>query len=126
MSILLDHNVPAKFVRILTEWGYEASRLTDHLNADADDVDVIALAQNLDAALLTIDLDFANILDYPPAHYAGILVMRYQIAVEEAVIATLRQALADLYHDGLRGTLVIVEPTRYRVRTSPEPPSAET
>lgn len=120
MSILLDHNVPAKFMRLLNEWGYEASRLTEYLDADAADIDVIALAQTLDAVLLTIDLDFANILDYSPANYAGILVMRYQAAVEAAVIVTLRQALDDLYRDDLRGTLVIIEPTRYRIRKSPE------
>ncbi len=120
MSILLDHNVPAKFVRLLNDWGYEASRLTEHLDADAADVDVIALAQTLGAVLLTIDLDFANLLDYPPADYAGILVMRYQAAREDAVIATLRQALNDLYRDDLRGMLVIIEPTRYRIRKSPE------
>lgn len=123
MSILLDHNVPAKFVRLLTAWGYEASRLTEHVDADTDDVDVITLAQTLDAVLLTIDLDFANILEYPPANYAGILVMRYQAAAESAVIATLRQALNDLYRDELRGMLVIIEPIRYRIRKSPEIPS---
>ncbi len=126
MSILLDHNVPAKFVRLLNDWDYEASRLTDHLAADTDDVDVIELAQTLDAILLTIDLDFSNILDYPPADYAGIIVMRYQASAENAVIATLRQVLADLYRDDLRGVLVIVEPTRYRIRQSPDSsPNAE-
>lgn len=124
MSVLLDHNVPAKFARLLNEWGYEACRLTEHLEADADDVDVIARAQALDAVLLTIDLDFANILDYPPASYSGILVMRYQAVVEDAVTITLHQALDDLYREGLRGKLVIIEPTRYRVRQTPETPSA--
>lgn len=124
MSVLLDHNVPAKFTRLPNEWGYAASRLTEHLEADADDVDVIVLAQHLDAALLTIDLDFANILDYPPARYGGILVMRYPAVVEDAVTNTLHQALDDMYRDGLRGKLVIIEPTRYRVRQSPEAPSA--
>lgn len=119
MSLLLDHNVPAKFARLLNEWGYEASRLTDHLAPDTEDVDVIALAQTLDAILLTIDLDFANILDYPPQGYVGIVVMRYQADTENAVIATLRQALDDCYRDDLRGVLVIVEPTRYRIRRSP-------
>ena len=75
MSLLLDHNIPRKYTRLLQEWGYESSFLDEHTAADADDADVIALAQKLDAVLLTADLDFANILDYPPADYAGIIVL---------------------------------------------------
>jgi predicted nuclease of predicted toxin-antitoxin system len=116
MSLLLDHNVPRKYLRLLQEWGYESTVLDEHIAADADDADVIALAQELDAVLLTADLDFANILDYPPADHAGIVVMRYEATDETGITATLKQALTDLYRDDLRGALVIVEPQRYRIR----------
>jgi hypothetical protein len=68
--------------------------------------------------LLTADLDFANTLNYPPGSYAGITVMRYGAASEAGLILTLRLALEDLYRDALRGTLVIIEPQRYRIRRS--------
>ncbi len=114
--ILLDHCVPRRYLGLLQAWGYDANAMTDHIPADAPDSDVIALAAELDAVLLTVDLDFANILDYPPADYGGIVVMRYDAADEAAVDATLQTALADLYRDDLKGVLVIVSPTRYRVR----------
>jgi predicted nuclease of predicted toxin-antitoxin system len=78
--------------------------LLDHCTPrqDASDAEVIALAQGLDAVLLTIDLDFANILNYPPEDYAGILVIRYQASEEAAIDTALRQALEDLYREGLR------------------------
>jgi predicted nuclease of predicted toxin-antitoxin system len=116
MSVLLDHNVPRKCARLLQEWGYESSVLDEHIAADAGDAEVIKLAQELDAVLQTADLDFASILDYPPADYAGIVVMRYEAADEAGITATLKQALIDLYRDDLRGALVIVEPQRYRIR----------
>lgn len=118
MSILLDQCVPRKFLRLLRSWGYEASLLTEHTAADAKDPIVINLAGELDAALLTVDLDFANILHYPPQNYGGIIVLRYQFAEETALAATLQQMLRDLYRDGLRGVLVVVTPDRYRVRRS--------
>jgi predicted nuclease of predicted toxin-antitoxin system len=118
MSVLLDHCVPRKYLRLLQSWGYEATLLTEHVAPDTTDVDVIMLAQTLDAVLLTVDLDFANILNYPPDAYAGIVVMRYEASSEDLLVATLRQALADLYRDPLRGVLVIIEPTRYRIRRS--------
>ncbi len=116
MSILLDHCVPRRYLRLLNEWGYEASLLTDHTAADAPDDEVIRLARQLDAALLTVDMDFANVLVYPPQKYGGIIVMRYPIGEEEALDDTLRQMLAHLYRDELRGALIVVTPHRYRIR----------
>lgn len=116
MSILLDHCVPRKFLRLLHEWGYEATLLRQHIAPDSDDPDVITTAQELDAVLFTVDMDFANILDYSPEDYQGIVVMRYQAGKEEESISVLKQALNDLYRDGLRGTLVVISAERYRVR----------
>jgi predicted nuclease of predicted toxin-antitoxin system len=116
MNLLVDHCVPAKFVRLLRDWGHTASPSTDHIAPDASDTDVVALAQTLDAILITADLDFANIFDYPPGDYQGILVLRYDPAEESALELTLRQVLTDLDRDALRGVLVIVEAQRYRIR----------
>ena len=41
MSILLDHCVPRKYLRLLKEWGYNASLLTEHTTADAKDDDIL-------------------------------------------------------------------------------------
>jgi hypothetical protein len=99
-----------------TDLHREAYFRLQHTSSPAADPDVIALAQRLDAALLTVDLDFSNILDYPPGDYAGIIVMRYKLADEALMDASLKTALVDLYRDGLRGMLVIASPGRYRVR----------
>jgi len=77
---------------------------------------VIALAQSLEAVILTVDMDFANILEYPPANYGGIIVLRYNIEDEAEVDASLKAVLDDLHPDELRETLVIVSPGRYRIR----------
>ena len=118
MSILLDHCVPQKYRRILQSWGYDVTLLKEHTNPDADDVDVIAIAQKLDSVLLTVDMDFANILDYPPQSYQGIIVIRYQVLEEESAITTLKQTLLDLYRDDLRKVLVVIAGNHYRVRRS--------
>lgn len=116
MTIIIDQCVPRKFLKLLKTWGYDAEALTEHIPANSPDVDVLALVQKLDAVLLTVDLDFSNILDYPPASYQGIIVGRYEISDELVFSSTLKQMLTELYRDNLRGCLVIVEPQRYRVR----------
>ena len=103
MSILLDQCVPLIFLKSLENWGYTVSYARDHIEPNADDEDVIALATKLDAVLVTIDKDFANVLDYPPAAYQGIIVLRYRLAEEDVLKNSLQQALAELYRDKLRG-----------------------
>jgi predicted nuclease of predicted toxin-antitoxin system len=114
--IVLDNCVPRRYVRLLQNWGFTAVLLHEHLPQDATDPEVIDMATRLDAVLLTIDLDFANILDYPPDNYRGIIVLRYQIEDQDDLDATLKVTLDDLYREDLRGKLVIVSPQRYRVR----------
>lgn len=108
--------MPRRYLRLLDEWGYAATVSSRHIAADAADVDVIALAQGLDAVLLTVDLDFASVLDYPPAKYGGIVVLRYKPQDELHVDQTLQRALSDLYREPFLGILVIVGPGRYRIR----------
>jgi hypothetical protein len=61
-------------------------------------------------------LDFAHILDYPPANYGGLLVLRYAVAEETQLDAMLKTVLVDLSREDLRGALVIITPQRYRIR----------
>lgn len=116
--ILLDQCVPRKFQKIIQSWGYEVDLLKQHIPPDSIDTEVMELAQELDAVLLTIDLDFANIIDYPPNDFEGIVVLRYAVENEDAVLKTLKQSLQDLYRDKLRQVLVIVEAKKYRIRES--------
>ena len=90
--------------------------MSEYIAPDSPDPDVIALTTQFDAILLTIDLDFANILDYPPAKYGGIIVLRYAIVYEAQLDTTLKIALEDLSREDIRGTLIIVTSQRYRIR----------
>ena len=116
MSLLLNHCVQRKFLRILKSWGYEISLLQEHIAPDSDDSDVIEIAQKLDAALITEDMDFSNIFDYPPKDFGGIIVIRYSAKEEVKTINSLKRALEDLYRDDLRGVLVVISSERYRIR----------
>lgn len=116
MKFLLGACVPRRYLRLLREWGYSAELATAELSPDAPDLAVLALAQQQDAILLTVDLDFADIRAYPPADYQGILVMRYTATDEAQMDTSLQTVLRDLTREELRGVLVIVTPTHYRVQ----------
>jgi predicted nuclease of predicted toxin-antitoxin system len=116
MSILIDHCVPLRYLRLLQQWGYEAHLMSEYLAVDALDSQLIAYAHESGCVLLTVDKDFSNILDFPPQEYSGIVVLRYKASDEAEIDATLKQMLEDLYPDKLPGVLVIVSPGRYRTR----------
>jgi predicted nuclease of predicted toxin-antitoxin system len=116
VKILLDHNVPRRYVRLLEAWGHSAIAMTDYIAESSSDVCVIALAQELDAVLMTFDLDFANILDYPPVDYGGILGLRFASVDDDGLDQMLRLALSELERDDIRSALVVVTPNHYRVR----------
>jgi predicted nuclease of predicted toxin-antitoxin system len=114
--ILLDACTHRRYARLLIEWGYEVDFSINHIRADASDTEVLALAQELDAVLLTSDLDFSNILHYPPEEHQGVIVLRGSTNDEMLLDTVLKQALDDLYRDELRHSLVIVMSKHYRKR----------
>jgi len=94
-------------------------RLRDVLPVESPDTIVIAKAQEMDAILLSMNGDFADIVTYPPKNYKGIvaLQMRNHAEVLEQLMARLKEylrtqpAMADY-----RGKLLVVEVNRIRIR----------
>lgn len=67
-------------------------------------------------ALVTLDLEFSNILAYPPANFSGIVVLRLQDQAHATVEAAIHRMLALLPQEPVAGTLWIVEDRRIRIR----------
>lgn len=116
---LADHCVSNAIVQTLREHGHDVSRLREHLPVDSSDVDVIAFAQKLDAILLSLNGDFADIVTYPPPKYAGIIAIQLKNHPES--IPQLMQRLHGYFADHsdrehYRGRLLLVEVHRIRVR----------
>ncbi len=88
-----DHRVSNAMMQTLREAGHEVVRLREHLPVESPDTDVIAKAQQLDAVLLSLNGDFADIVTYPPAHYQGIIAL--QVRNHPEAIPQLMQRLQD-------------------------------
>src|SRR5579872_62867 len=75
-------------------------------------------ARHTGAALLTRDLDFADVRHYPPEQYGGIVVLRlpdHSTAAE--IVAVLDRLLAEAqFLENLPGRLAIVDNDRVRFR----------
>lgn len=114
-----DHCTPGSIIQSLQAAGYQVTRLRDHLATDSADAAVIAKAQELDAILLSLNGDFADIVTYPPANYKGIIALQVRDHPEviPPIVAKLKNYLSahpDVSH--YRGKLFLVEAHRIRVR----------
>jgi len=77
---------------------------------------VIETCRREGRALVTLDLDFANTLDYRPSEYAGIAVLRCPQKPRRKICAKLSKRLAKgLEQNPLAGKLWIVEKGRIRL-----------
>jgi len=114
---LVDEDLPRSLAPRLRAGGTSTEDVRDvGLRGSADD-DVLAHAVAHGFTLLTGDLDFANLLRFPLGSHPGIVVVRlpnqWPAARRTQIIA---DAVRDLPDDVVRGSLVIVEPGRIRLR----------
>jgi predicted nuclease of predicted toxin-antitoxin system len=112
----VDENLPIEAARTLCDAGFDAETVPDELLSGADDRVVAAEAQTEGRVLVTLDLDFANIQVYPPAHFAGIIVLRLKAQDKATVLAYLRRAISVLKQRSPVGELWIVQQDRVRFR----------
>lgn len=120
LRLFVDHCVPRSVGEALAANGHLVLLLRDHLPPDAPDEAVIAKAQELDAILVSINGDFADIVTYPPAVYRGIIALQVRNHPESAAQVIERLAAYFGAHpdpDEYVGRLLIIEPHRIRVRS---------
>lgn len=66
--------------------------------------------------LVTLDLDFANIQEYPPENFAGIVVLRLKAQDKATVLAHVRRTIAVLQQRSPVGELWIIQNDRVPIR----------
>ena len=76
MKLKLDENLGGSALRYLQQAGYDVSTVALQKLCGADDRRLIDICAAEGRCLVTLDLDFSNPLQFPPADYAGILVLR--------------------------------------------------
>lgn len=114
LQLLADECVYQATTDFLLELDYDIVTAQELDLAGVDDDTIINKVLNLGRVLLTRDMDFSNILHYPPAQYLGIVALKMSPATIHAVHNVLKQALAQTHN--LKGTLVVVDRNKFRVR----------
>lgn len=103
---------------VLREMGFEAVDVRDVGLRGASDERIAAYAKERGLCLVTADGGFANIRQYPPVEYAGLVVLDLPPRATLPVILRLTREFftnADLVRD-LYGKLAVVAFGRVRIR----------
>lgn len=114
-----DQCVPTEISDILRRHGHEVALLREVLPIRSPDPVVIAKAQELDAILLSLNGDFADIVAYPPARYRGIVAV--QLHNHPEIIPQLMEGLvafldAHPAQEFYYAKLFLIEVHRVRIR----------
>ena len=117
LRFLVDEDLPRTLAQDLNAAGFEAQDVRDVGLRGKSDHEIFQFAQVQKLIVLTADLDFSNILDFPLGSHPGIVVVRLpnevpSMEVKETILRHLA-ALSDL---DLQGNLAIFEADRVRLR----------
>lgn len=118
MQFLIDEDLPHSIGDLLRSYGHEAIDVRDIDLRGAKDSQIASYAQSKDLCLVTGDFDFSDIRNYPPAQYAGLIVLGIPRDATALFILNLLEGFLkkDKLVSELPGKLAIVEPGRIRIR----------
>ncbi len=119
LRFLADHCISNFIIQTLQDAKHEVLRLRELLPVDSPDAIVIAKAQEINAILVSLNGDFADIVTYPPRRYKGIvaLQLRNHAEILPHLMARLVKHLdlrPEMEH--YQGKLLVVEVDRIRIR----------
>lgn len=118
MRFLLDANLSRSLAGRIVALGHDAVDVRDVGLRSASDDEIAAHARWHELTLITRDFDFADVRNYPPADYAGLIVVdvpnEMSVDAVDGVIEALLRESALL--SSLPGKLAMVQPGCVRVR----------
>jgi predicted nuclease of predicted toxin-antitoxin system len=112
----LDENLSPSLLGMFAAVGHDAHSVVQQGLGGKRDERVIDVCRREGRALITLDLDFSNILAYPPANFAGIVVLRLPDQAHVTVKSAIQRVLDLLPQEPIAATLWIVEERRIRIR----------
>lgn len=116
MKFKLDENLSRRAADLIRCAGHDAVTVVGQGLRGAVDEVLFEVCRHEDRALVTLDRDFGQVLRYPPAASAGIVILEIgPRATHAALLDRVRELLSVLNTRSPEGALWIVEPGRLRI-----------
>jgi len=118
VHFLIDADLPRSLKSLIERYGHEATDVRDIGLGSAKDPPIAAYAQSQQVCLLIGDFGFADIRNYVPAAYAGLIVLERPRNATALFIVRLVESLLQQPEvvAKIEGRLAIVAAGRVRLR----------
>jgi predicted nuclease of predicted toxin-antitoxin system len=115
MKFKIDENLPVELAQLLNQYKHDALTVLDQNLHGSDDPKIIKICLQEGRILVTLDKDFADIRNYPPYSYPGIVVFRVSRQSKTHLLKVLKRLIPLFDREPIRKHLWIVEDSRVRV-----------
>jgi len=112
----IDENLPVEAAELLSGAGHDAMTVQEQGLSGEPDSHISAICMSESRAIVTLDLDFADIRSYPPEEYSGIIVLRLTRQDKLHVMQVLSGLVPRLEQTPFVGKLWIVDESTIRIR----------
>jgi predicted nuclease of predicted toxin-antitoxin system len=119
LPILVDMNLSPEWIPFLNQAGWPAVHWSTVGDPRADDRTIMAWARGQKHAVLTHDLDFGTTLALTHASGPSVVQVRTENVLPEHIGQIVLTALQQYESELTAGALLVIEPTRNRVRVLP-------
>lgn len=116
MRFKIDENVHSDAAGMLRHHGHDALTVREQGLRGGADSDITDVCRQEERAIITLDLDFSDIRDYPPDDYNGIIVLRLNDQSRDAVLNVLGRIIPMFESESPAGRLWIVDEHQVRIR----------
>jgi len=118
MKFLIDEDLPRSTGALLQRYGHEYVDVRDIGLSGFKDSQIAQYAISQGICLLTGDFGFADIRNYPPAQYSGLVILWVRGNATAPDILALLEGFLNHHRlvANVKGKLIIVEQGRIRVR----------
>lgn len=120
MKFLLDQDVYATTAQFLTSLGHDVVRVGQIGLSQADDSDLLAMAQHQGRIFVTRDRDFGGLV-FVRRLGTGVIYLRILPATQNSVHKELERVLKTYSENELMKAFVVIEPGRHRFRKRERP-----
>jgi len=120
MRIKLDENLDARLAEVLKQAGHDTNTVQEQGVSGIGDEGLYEVCRVEGRILVSLDLDFSNIIRFPPRGTSGLVVLRgpnQLFSTMRILVGTLIDAL---HRESPAGSLWIVEPGRLRIHEEAE------
>ena len=116
-KIVIDEDLHRSISEPLERLGYDPIDVRDRGLRGSTDQDVYAFAQRNEAAIISGDKDFSNILRFPVDEHYGIIVAHFPSQLSPSVVnEEIYSALQGISPDVITGALIVVTSGKVRIR----------